>query len=276
MAFRDLLWPRRPRNFQLTAVASALIVLAFLAGGLSGGWPWSPKRGAGLACGFLAALLFGFEMAYPLRRPAARAASTAMAWIQAHVYLGGLAFVAVLAHAGFSLPHGLMGWLLLLLSAWTTATGLLGVLLQKWIPYALEKGLRVHALHERIPELVTRLRDEADALMADVSDALDSFYRTQVRDALGRLEPSFAYLVDVRGNRDRGLEPFRRMIQFVDPEEKDKVKDLMAIYVEKSELEAQYSLQRVLRSWAAWTLHAPMAGLLMGLLAIHVLTWVLY
>ena len=118
MGFRELLRPRRPLNFQLTAAASALIVLAFFFGGaLSGGWPWSPKRGAGLACGFLAALLFVFEMAYPLRRPAARAGSTAMAWIQAHLYFGALAFVAVLAHAGFSLPHGLMGWLLLLLSA---------------------------------------------------------------------------------------------------------------------------------------------------------------
>ncbi len=51
-------------------------------------WPWSPKRGLGLGFGFLAALLFVFEMLYPARRPRARPFGTAQAWMQAHVYLG--------------------------------------------------------------------------------------------------------------------------------------------------------------------------------------------
>ena len=57
-------------------------------------------------------------------------------------------------------------------------------------------------------------------------------------------------------------------------EEKAKVDDLMSLYTEKIELDAQWSVQRVLRLWL-W-LHVPPAALLMGLLVIHVFTWLWY
>ena len=66
------------------------------------------------------------------------------------------------------------------------------------------------------------------------------------------------------------------LAQFVPPEEKSKVSDLMEIYIEKLELDAQHRMQRVLRQWLLWTAHVPAAGLLMGLLFIHVLTWLIY
>src|SRR6185295_1921212 len=118
--------------------------------------PWSPKRGAGLAFGILAALVFVFEMLYPARRPRARPLGTARAWIQAHVYVGALAMLAVLIHAD-GLPHGGIGWWLFLLSLWVTLSGLVGVWAQKTLPLALAEGLRVEALFERIPDLVEQL-----------------------------------------------------------------------------------------------------------------------
>ena len=50
--------------------------------------------------------------------------------------------------------------------------------------------------------------------------------------------------------------------------------DLVSIVIEKMELDAQYRLQRVLRGWLV--LHVPPAGLLMGLLVVHVYTWLRY
>jgi hypothetical protein len=255
-----------------TLVVSLLLVIAYVVGDVL--WPWSPKRGLGLAFGIFAALAFVFEMLYPARRPRARPFLTAKNWIQAHVYLGFLAFIAVVLHAGFSWPHGAFGWWLFVLSAWTTLTGLLGVWLQKWIPSTLAEGLKVEALYERIPGLVQDLVKEADALMADASEVLERFYRKEVRTPLGKLAPSSGYLLDVRGERERALEPFRRMAGFAAAEEKVRVEDLMSIYTEKMELDAQYSLQGILRKWL-W-LHVPPAGLLMGLLVIHVFTWLWY
>jgi hypothetical protein len=264
--------PKQPLNLVLAAVVCVFLYVVYVAARLLG--PHSPKRGIGLVFGIMAACLFIFEMAYPWRRSRARPLGTAKRWLQAHVYLGTIAFLGVLLHAGLSWPHGAMGWALLLLSAWTTGTGLLGVWLQKWIPSALSDGLRVEALYERIPALVEGLRGEADTLMEEASDVLNRFYQNEVRAGLGRLAPSPAYLLDVRSGRERYLEPFRRMTQFVDAAEKEKVDDLMTLYTEKLELDAHYSLQGILRRWLI--LHVPFAGLLMGLLAIHIFTWLWY
>jgi hypothetical protein len=273
MSLRQALSPKDPRNFALTAAVGAVCVIAWLIARSLG--PWSPKRGLGLVFGILAALLFVLEMLYPGRRPRARPLGTAKAWLQAHVYLGAIAFLGVLIHSDFGLPHGGMGWSLLLLSAWTTGTGLAGVWLQKWIPVSMSDGLRVEAIYERIPALTGQLTEEADRIVEEASsDALARFYRTEVRKRLSVVEPSWAYLFDVRRGRDRALEPFRRMARFVADEERGAVEDLEQIYVEKLELDAQYTLQGILRRWLVF--HAPPAGLLMGLLAIHVLTWVLY
>jgi hypothetical protein len=268
----QVLRPKQPRNLQATLAVSGLLLLVYV--GTAYFWAWSPGRGVGLAFGILAALAFVFEMAYPARRPSAVPLFTAKNWIQAHVYLGAVALLAVVIHAGFTWPSGAFGWWLLLLSAWTTLTGLLGVWLQKWIPATLAEGLQIEALYERIPFLIEQLVTEADGLMADGSDVVDRFYRQEVRDRLARLAPSWAFLLDVRGGRERALEPFRRMAGFVDPQDKGKVEDLMIIYTEKLELDAQHSLQGILRKWL-W-LHVPAAGLLMGLLVIHVFTWVWY
>jgi hypothetical protein len=268
----QVLRPKVPRNLYLTLIVSALLVVAYLMAGRLG--PWSPKRGLGLVFGIVAALLFVFEMLYPSRRPRARPLGTARAWIQAHVYLGLVALVAVLAHAGFALPSGGMGWWLFGLSVWTTLTGLLGVWLQKWIPAALAEGLQVEALYERIPGLVEDLVTEADELMAEASDVLDRFYRQEVRDRLARPAPSWSFLFDVRAGRERSLEPFRRMTTYVSAEEKPRVEDLVALYTEKMELDAQLSLQGILRRWLV--LHVPTAGLLMALLVVHVFGWAVY
>ena len=273
MSLRQALSPKEPRIFGVTAAASVVCLIAYWIARDLG--PWSPKRGLGLVFGILAALLFVFEMLYPGRRPRARPLGTAKAWLQAHVYLGAIALLGVLIHSDFGLPHGGMGWSLLLLSAWTTGTGLAGVWLQKWIPASLSDGLRVEALYERIPALTGQLTEEADRLVEEASsDALARFYRTEVRKRLAVVAPSWDYLFDVRRGRDRALEPFRRMTRFVAEQERGAVEDLEQIYIEKLELDAQYSLQGILRRWLI--LHAPPAGLLMGLLAIHVFTWVLY
>lgn len=268
----QVLRPKQPRHLHVTLALCVLAVLVFIVA--SSLRPWSPKRGMGLAFGALAAALFVLEMLYPARRPNARPLGGAMAWLQLHVYAGGIALVAALVHTGFRAPAGRLGWWLLALSCWTVATGLLGVWLQKWIPASLAEGLRVEAIYERIPGLVEQLRDEADRLVQGASDVLERFYRTEVRAPLSAVHHSWAFLLDVRGGRERALEPFRRVAQFVDPGERQRVLDLMSIYTEKMELDAHYSLQGILRGWLV--LHVPAAGLLIGLLAVHVFAWFWY
>ena len=132
----------------------------------------------------------------------------------------------------------------------------------------------MEALYERIPDLVDQLVAEADALVAEASDVLERFYQQDLRPSLATPRPSWSYVFDVRAGRERALEPFRASAGYVAAEEKGKVDDLLSLYTEKLELDAQWSVQRVLRLWL-W-LHVPPAALLMGLLVIHVFTWVWY
>ena len=268
----SLLAPKHPRNLQITAAASIGILLLSALGTWL--WAFSPKRGLGLGFGIVAALAFAFEMAYPAGRARPGPLRTAKTWLQAHVYLGVVAFLAVLAHTGFSWPHGGMGLWLLGLSFWTTATGLVGVWLQKWIPSAMAQGLKIEALYERIPALVDGLRAEADALVSGAGEPLESFYAREIRPQLEKPDPSWSYLLDVRSGRDRKLTPCGRIREFVPAEERDRLSDLVSILIEKLELDAQYRLQWLLRGWLL--IHVPPAGLLMGLLLIHVFTWVRY
>jgi hypothetical protein len=263
--------PKRPRNLLLALLACAALGAVYA--GSRRLAPWSPKHGLGLACGVGAALVFAANAAHPLRHRLMRWIPT-RPWLQAHIHLGLVAFCAVLVHSGFTWPEGGLGAALLGLSAWTALSGGLGVVLQKWIPARIADGLRVEALYERIPALREELVAKADALTEGAGEVLARFYRRDVRPLLARPQPSWAFLLDVRAGREQSLEPLRRTRAFVPPEDREKVEDLLTLYTEKLELDAHLSLQRTLRAWVV--LHAPAAGLLLGLMTFHIWAWAWY
>jgi hypothetical protein len=78
----------------------------------------------------------------------------------------------------------------------------------------------------------------------------------------------------VRGGRDRRLLSFARISNFLAEDERPKLEDLKTIFIEKLELDAQYSVQRALRMWTL--LHVPPAALLLGLVIIHIAVVLLY
>jgi hypothetical protein len=263
--------PKKPRVFAV-ALALALLLVALHAIGLARG-RFDPGRGLGLWLGILAAAGYLFAAAYPWRRSAARVAP-ARFWTQAHVYASSLAFVAALLHTGLAWPQGLVGAALLLLSGWTALTGLVGVALQKWIPTRLTEGLRVEVLLERIPELRARIVAAADARVAAAGEVLARHYRQELRPRLERPLPALSYLVEVRAGRDQAIAPLRRLAGFVSPADKLLIDDLTGLQIEKLELDAHLTLQRLLRGWLV--LHAPAAGVLLGLVAFHVFTALWY
>lgn len=270
---RKLWMPKQPRWAQATLAIGAAAFLSYLAAT----WrrPLDPARGAGLVFGIAAAVIFIVEALYPARRKLlSRPLGDAQRWIQLHIWMGSLAALLVLLHCGFRRPGGTMGWLLLSLTIWVTLSGLLGVFLQKFFPAALAQGLSVEALFERIPELVARLPGEADKLVEGTSDVLTGFYLSEVRPMLAGVSPSWGYLTDLRGGREKRLQTFTRIAPFVSAEERERLEDLKTLFVEKLELDAQFSVQRTLRTWTV--LHVPPAALLLGLLVIHVAAFLLY
>lgn len=252
------------RGFLVVAVAS---IVAYV--GASWWWPWAPGRMGGLIFGTLAALLFLIDALYPLRRRLMGwPFGTAQRWLQFHIYGGGLAALFVLCHMGFRLPGGQFGWWLLVLSSWTTVTGLAGVYIQKYVPTVLASNLSTEAIYERIPELSARLQSDADKLLVGASDLIQRFYVSDLRTWLGTLTPSWSYVLDARADRDRRIAPFREMAAYLPDTDRTRLSDLQAIVGEKIELDIHYSLQRLLRYWIP--LHAAPAIVLMALLVVHI------
>jgi hypothetical protein len=265
--------PKRQEWFRAFVIATAVSLAIYLAWA----WlaPWSPGRWGGLTFGTLATVMFVIDALYPFRRRLmAWPFGTAQRWLQFHTYGGVLAFLFVLVHTGFRWPAGQLGWWLFGLSLWATLSGLAGVYLQKSIPTVLAADLAVEAIYERIPEQSTRLRVEADKLLAGSTDVLQRFYTTNVRSWLGAIAPSWSYIVGFRGDRERRLAPFREVASYLSEGDRLRLADLQALASEKFELDVQFSLQRILKAWVP--LHAVPSLLLMGLLAIHIVAALLF
>jgi hypothetical protein len=256
-----------------TAAIAIVALLAFVAA--SWWWPWRPGRIGGLVFGTLAALLFVAAVMYGARRSLrARPFGTARRWLDVHIYGSVLGMVFVLLHMGFSLPSGVMGWLLLVLALWTTASGLAGVWLQRHIPVLLAREVSHEALYDRIPELMVTLTQEADALMADASDAFSRTYLSDIRPALSQPAPAWAWLTDLPARRSAALAPLGAARASLPHSEVERANDLESIVRDKTDLDAQLTLQGLLRSWLL--LHVPPALLLIALLVVHVAAVVWY
>ena len=268
----ELLRPKKPRWMAWTTAFGALSVLTFAVAASMR--PWQPGRVGGLVFGTAAAVLFVNAGLYPLRRTLrAWPLGTVQRWLQLHVYGATLAMLFVVLHMGVRWPSGQMGWWLFGLSLWTTATGYLGVLLQKRLPVVMARTLRVEAIYERVPDLMSSLRDEAERRMTDAPDVLARVYRDAIKPMLGAPRPTWAYLFDAFAVRERTLEPLVKSLQFLSTEDRARANDLRAIVEDKLDLDAHVSLQRALRLWLFT--HIPAAMLLLGVLTVHLIA-VLY
>lgn len=250
-----------------TGVVSLVVMAAYLA---ASWWsPWQPGRLGGLIAGSLAAALFVAGALYPLRRRwGAWPFGTAQRWLQFHLYGTSLAALLVLVHMGFRLPAGLFGWLLFVMALWTTASGVFGVYLQKTLPVALARNLRVEAIADRIPGIVQQLAREADAVMAGAPDVLTRVYQADIRPMLEAPRAAWTFVSEVRTGRARSVEPIEKLTRFVEEPERGRLAALEGLVNDKLDLDVHLSVQRVLRGWLV--LHVPPAMLLLGLLVVHV------
>jgi hypothetical protein len=266
----------RPKRAHWFGVSAAIAAWCLALGAIVEWWRgWSPRDWWGMSFGIAATMIMIVAALYPLRRRlTVWPLRTAQAWLQFHVYGSTLAAIFVLIHIGFHLPVGQFGWWLLGLTMWTTVSGLLGVALQKWVPIILADQLTVEAIFERIPELVASRYREAETLMTDAPDVMQRFYQSQVRPTLAELSPSWSFLVDAHSGHERRLSAFHHIQAFIPDKDRERLADLQTLVIEKMELDAHFTLQRLLRLWPI--LHVPPAMCLLVAIAVHIAAVVYY
>ena len=154
------------------------------------------------------------------------------------------------------------------MSFWTTATGLAGVWLQRTVPRVISRRLTVEAIYERIPELVARARRRGRCADARRPRSLARAYAGEIRPVLDRPRTSVTWLTGTAPGAPAATGSLARLRPFAAGADRARLDDLASILQDKSDLDAQLSLQGMLRGWLV--LHVPPAILLIGLLVVHV------
>ncbi len=238
-------------------------------------WEVRPGTLLGMSYGIAAAVLLTGAALYGLRRRTMSTVSrwrlgSAAGWLRLHLYGGGLFLLLVLMHTGFRLPTGTWMWWLWLLSLWTAFSGLAGRALQLWIPRVLASGLSVEANYDRIPELVAELRQRAERLVADCDPSVQSLYARKIAPALAAPEQSATFFFDVTGGARARLKDLDYLAGLLSSAEKEKLREIERLYRAKLEIDAHYTLQRLLRVWL-W-FHVPPSLVLLALVVVHIFT----
>ncbi len=238
-----------------------------------------PSNIWGLSYGTAAAILMVGAALLALRRrmtrfALARGLGNARVWLQFHLYGGALFLLLTFMHSGFHQPRGILTWWLWFLSIYVIASGIIGVLLQKWIPKILTSGLAIEVVYERIPELIRELRDKANALAQTCAGPVKDFYKNNVALALAAPQPRLIYCLDITGGIQSRLRQFEYVRRLLAADEKEKLNKLEAFYKTKLEIDAHYTLQRILRWWL-YT-HVPVSLVLLVLLALHLFAVLYY
>ncbi|MFQ5607957.1 MAG: hypothetical protein ACE5GA_08420, partial [Candidatus Zixiibacteriota bacterium] len=216
----------------------------------------------GLSYGTAAAVLFFGAALYGLRRRSMKFSARmnlgkAQTWVQFHLYGGVMFLLMTLMHTGFQLPHGALNWLLWGLSIWVTLSGLLGVLLQRWIAGALSSGLEIEVIYERIPELAGELNSRAEAIVANAPESLKRFYTRELAHKFKAPGRSLRFFIDISGGAHPMARSFEHLRRAVSGENAETALELESLYRAKLALDAHYSLQSALRAWMY--LHLPIS-----------------
>jgi hypothetical protein len=265
-------WIQSPQWFLGFAVAVAVCLIVFTLNVIFG--RVHPGNTWGLGYGIAAAVLFVGVFFYGVKRRTMKVRALGRAWyyLQFHVYGGTLFLLLMLMHVGFKVPQGVLTWWLWALSLWVVGSGLFGIVLQKWIPTLLSGGVRTEVNYDRIPELVTDVRERAAKVAASADFAVESFYQKEL--AVDFEAPQFRpiYFLGITSVGNKGTV-FNSLRSMQPAEERVKLTELEELHSAKMDIDAHYTLQSALRGWLY--LHVPVSVIALGLLGFHIFT-VLY
>lgn len=267
-------WVQSPQWLLGFALVSVACLAAYTTGAFFG--ETTPSSPLGMAYGIAAAVVGAAVVAYGGRRRAQKIRSLGRTWyyLEVHVYGGALFLLLMFMHTAFRVPHGILTWWLWAASLWLTVSGLLGLVLQKWIPSLLASGTSIEVHVDRIPDLIVEMRQRAEGLLESAAEPVRAVYRREVAPVMVGPQPKWTYFIDATGGfrpRARRFEHIRGLLPEAD---RPALDELLELYRTKLEMDAHFTLQRVLRLWLY--LHVPVALMMSGLLALHVLFVVYY
>lgn len=112
--------------------------------------------------------LLGVRKRYPVWR-----VGRATTWMRGHLWLGLLSFPLILFHAAFSLGAGALTRTLMVLFIVVVVSGLLGAVLQHFLPRLMTERVQLETIYEQIDSVRAQLLEEAEKIVAELRSALE-------------------------------------------------------------------------------------------------------
>lgn len=193
-------------------------------------------------------------------------------WLPLHV-VGGLVAVAFFwMHVGDVWPRGAYERCLAALFYAVSITGMIGyVLLRVYPPYLTRTGVEI--IYERIPKELSHLREQAQALVLQCTDATGS--DTLGRQYLENLDwyfrrPRFVWNHAFAGNKGKSWVRQQRntVARYLNDSERVFLDKLFKLATYKNDIDFHYTAQSIMKGWLL--VHLPLAAAAMVLGIWHV------
>jgi hypothetical protein len=200
--------------------------------------------------------------------------------LRGHIWLGLLSVVFILAHSGYRWG-GTLEVALWIVFGLTILTGIVGLVLQQYLPHTITTRLDAETPYEQIPHVCDVMRQEADGVLQGVRDRTD--LNPQVKDRLARffqdrvrpfLVPRFDRSSPLSRPLDAELlfsrvraEPGMDLVE-------EPLEQLRQIADERRQMGEQESLHWWLHSWLL--IHIPITLALLVLAAAHIVASLYY
>lgn len=193
----------------------------------------------------------------------------ASTWLQIHIYAGWLCVLVFFLHAGFRWPLGVLERLVAVAFLIVAASGVIGMLLSRWIPGRLTRSGEA-LTYERIPEIRQEIRSRVEALIAvadkeSESSTIGDFY---VNHLLAYVNMRPGYLAPLLGGPRlywRTVGTLSSIERYFNAREREVAAELAEWIEAKRNLDAQLAGQRLLKLWLFVHIPATAALLLLGL-----------
>ena len=245
-----------------TIVAFVATVIAYVAYALR--TPGGPRGGtaAGLAFGIAGYALMLFEGLLGARKkvPVWRL-GRAQTWMRGHLWLGVLTLPLILFHAGFAFRGALTAVLMVLLVI-VVASGILGAVLQHYLPRAITTRVPMETIYEEIPHVRAQLLEEAEQLVGTLAVEAEHDDKVRFRET---------YASSIRPYLEApetAASPLFPSLRRATPEAfHPALEDLENICEEERQLSRQGHLYHWLHAWLL--VHVPLSAALLILGGIH-------
>ena len=292
------------RKWFIGSVAALLLALAMYVP-YSRSTPQGANGGtaAGLTYGSIASacMLFAGLLGARKKVPVWRV-GRAQAWMRGHLWLGFISFPLILFHSGFHFGVGLtkaLMWLFVVV----LASGLVGAVLQHFMPRLTTQRVALETIYEQIGSVRSQLVAEAQTLIEEASSALagsvsqateqqraaaasagtiggltvasgmqvdegagvqlQEFFRREMQPYIAKGGSNGKTLAD----RNQSQAMFQQLRLLMPPNLHPAIDDLENICEEKRELDLQTQYHRILHAWLL--VHIPASYALLVLGAVH-------